>query len=103
MWALAWVQTRSATLSRSIPQTQRVLLMWTRKIIGTAGAFAALVFSASAVPAHSLYEAKDTLASLGYYEVQVERASLPYSFSACKRGVRYHIHVDYYGTLVQVD
>jgi hypothetical protein len=28
---------------------------------------------------------------------------LPYSFHACKRGVRYHIHVNYYGDLAQVD
>jgi hypothetical protein len=28
---------------------------------------------------------------------------LPYSFNACKRGVRYHIHVNWYGDLVQVD
>ena len=52
---------------------------------------------------HSLHEAKHTLYRLGYYDVRVERASLPYSFTACKRGERYHIHVDYYGSLVQVD
>ena len=52
---------------------------------------------------HSLYDAKHTLYGLGYYDVRVERASLPYSFNACKRGVRYHIHVNYYGDLVQVD
>jgi hypothetical protein len=50
-----------------------------------------------------LYEAKDTLYGLGYYDVRVERASLPYSFNACKRGVRFHIHVNWYGDLVQVD
>ena len=52
---------------------------------------------------HSLGEAEQSLYGLGYYDVQVERASLPYSFSACKRGSRYHIHIDDYGTLVQVD
>jgi hypothetical protein len=52
---------------------------------------------------HSLHEAKHSLRDLGYYDIQVERASLPYSFHACKRGVRYHIHVNYYGDLVQVD
>jgi len=52
---------------------------------------------------HSLHEAKRTLHRRGYYDVRVERASLPYSFTACKRGARYHIHVDYYGDLVQVD
>jgi hypothetical protein len=52
---------------------------------------------------HSLHDAKHTLYGLGYYDVRVERASLPYSFNACKRGVRYHVHVNYYGDLVQVD
>ena len=52
---------------------------------------------------HSLHEAKHSLRDLGYDDIQVERASLPYSFHACKRGVRYHIHVNYYGDLAQVD
>jgi hypothetical protein len=52
---------------------------------------------------HSVDEAEDTLYRRGYYDVRLERASLPYSFNACKRGVRYHIHVNYYGDLVQVD
>lgn len=52
---------------------------------------------------HSLPQAEHKLRRLGYYDIDVERASQPYSFRACKRGVRYHIHVDYYGDLVQVD
>jgi hypothetical protein len=52
---------------------------------------------------HSVYEAEETLERRGYYDVRLERASLPYSFNACKRGVRYHIHVNWYGDLVQVD
>src|ERR1700730_4721250 len=51
---------------------------------------------------HSVYEAEETLYRRGYHDVRLERASLPYSFNACKRGTRYHIHVDYYGALVQV-
>lgn len=75
-----------------------------RKIdIGTAVGLATLAFSASAAKAHSLGEAEDTLYGLGYYEVRIERATLPYSFNACKRGVRYHIHINWYGDLVQVD
>jgi hypothetical protein len=50
-----------------------------------------------------VYEAEESLLRRGYYDVRLERASLPYSFNGCKRGVRYHIHVDYYGDLVQVD
>jgi hypothetical protein len=52
---------------------------------------------------HSVYEARQTLYGLGYYDVRVERASVPYSFIACKRGARYHIHVNWYGDLEQVD
>jgi len=52
---------------------------------------------------HSVYEAEETLQRRGYYDVRLERASLPYSFNACKRGIRYHIHVNWYGDLVQVD
>jgi hypothetical protein len=71
--------------------------------IGAAAGLAALALGASAAYAHTLDEATDTLYGLGYYDVRVERASLPYSFNACKRGVRYHIHVNWYGDLVQVD
>ena len=57
--------------------------------IGAAAGLAALALGASAAYAHTLDEATDTLYGLGYYDVRVERASLPYSFNACKRGVRY--------------
>jgi len=52
---------------------------------------------------HSVDEAEDGLHRRGYYDVRLERSSLPYSFNACKRGTRYHVHVNYYGDLVQVD
>jgi len=52
---------------------------------------------------HSVDEAEDSLHRRGYYDVRLERSSLPYSFNACKRGTRYHVHVNYYGDLVQVD
>ena len=52
---------------------------------------------------HSLDEAQDTLSNRGFYDIRVERATVPYSFNACKRGTRYHIHVNYYGQLEQVD
>jgi hypothetical protein len=76
---------------------------WQTKSCVTGGALALLMFSAGSASAHSVREAELTLYRQGYHDVEVERASLPYSFNACKRGVRYHIHVDYYGDLVQVD
>ncbi len=76
--------------------------MW-KTNIGAAVGLATLALGASTAHAHSLYEAKDKLYAIGYYDVRVERASLPYSFNACKHGVRYHIHMNWYGDLVQVD
>lgn len=53
--------------------------------------------------AHSFQSARYKLGRLGYYSIQTERSTPPYSFVACKRGQRYHIHVDYFGDLTQVD
>jgi hypothetical protein len=52
---------------------------------------------------HSVYEAEETLYRRGYYDVRLERATVPYSFNACKRGIRFHVHVGYYGELVEKD
>ncbi len=45
---------------------------------------------------HSVGAARAKLYRHGYHDVQIERATLPYSFTACKRGTRYHVHVNYY-------
>ncbi len=79
------------------------VLNMSKTSIGAAVSLATLALSASAVQAHSLFQAKEKLYNLGYSSVRTERASLPYSFSACKRGARYHIHMNWYGDLVQVD
>ena len=73
------------------------------KLCVVGGALALLTLSVGSASAHSVSEARQTLYEQGYRDVRVERASVPYSFNACKRGVRYHVHVDYYGDLVQVD
>ncbi len=52
---------------------------------------------------HSVYGAERSLHARGYYDIRLERPTLPYSFSPCKRGLRYHLHVDYYGDLVQIN
>lgn len=65
-------------------------------VIGISGASAASLSAfalqgpASTVvhKVHSLRKAEHTLRDLGYYDIQVERSGLPYSFNACKRGVR---------------
>lgn len=78
-------------------------MLWRTKFCAFGGALALLIFGAGSASAHSVSEAIQTLYEHGYRDVRVERANLPYSFNACKRGVRYHVHVDYYGDLVQVD
>jgi hypothetical protein len=70
---------------------------------GIATAFANTQTGSIIERAHSVYEAQHKLQRLGYYDILTQRASEPYSFIACKRGHRFHIHVDYYGDLVQVD
>jgi hypothetical protein len=82
---------------------RRKIMLWQTKSCVAGTALALLMFGAGTASAHSVYEAEQTLYQQGYSDIRVERASLPYSFIACKRGVRYHIHVDYYGDLVQVD
>lgn len=52
---------------------------------------------------HSLEVAEDQLAHHGFYNISVERASLPYSFIACKHGTRFHLHVNYYGGVEEAD
>src|SRR5262245_28249020 len=103
---------------RSDPSARR-LPMW-RKGLCASGAVCVVLVSVSSAwaigarpskPAadavvqlvHSVYEAEETLYRRGYYDVRLERASLPYSFNACKRGVRFHVHVGYYGEIVERD
>src|SRR5262245_33338686 len=78
-------------------------MLWQTKLSVGGCALALLIFGAGSASAHSVSEAIQTLYEHGYRDVRVERASLPYSLNGCKRGVRYHVHVDYYGDLVQVD
>ncbi len=39
----------------------------------------------------------------GFYNIVVERTDLPYSFRACKRDKRYHIHMDENGELEELN
>lgn len=76
--------------------------MKTRFITALTG-LAALAASGSSAFAHSTDQARNALRDRGYYDIVLERASLPYSFNACKGGSRFHIHMDYYGALIDVD
>jgi len=78
-------------------------MLWRTKSYVVGGGLALLIFGAGSASAHSVYEAEQTLYQRGFTDVRLERASLPYSFNACRGGTRYHIHVDYYGNLEEVD
>jgi len=79
------------------------IMMLQTKLGVVGGALAFLIFGVGSASAHSVYEAEQTLYQRGFSDVRLERASLPYSFNACRGGTRYHIHVDYYGNLEEVD
>jgi hypothetical protein len=118
------VQRQTAMLARAVPLELEATgrsTMWRSSVLAASGLAIMLLGAARADAAgvgiakppshagsmlqhvHSVYEAEQTLYRRGSYDVRLERASLPYSFNACKRGIRYHIHVDYYGELVEVD
>jgi len=60
-------------------------MLWRTKFCVVGGSLALLIFGAGTAGAHSVYEAEQTLYQRGYSDIRVERASLPYSFNACRR------------------
>ena len=79
-------------------------MLWRTKSCVVGGSLALLViFGAGSAIAHTVDEAEQTLYQRGFRDIRLERATLPYSFNGCRGGVRYHIHVGYYGELVQLD
>lgn len=77
--------------------------MFDRKTTAAALGGLALVACSANANAHTVDDAYGKLHRHGYYDIRVQRASEPYSFIACKRGQRYHIHINYYGDFEQVD
>ncbi len=51
----------------------------------------------------SVDQAYAKLQSHGFHDIVVERTDVPYSFAACKRGKRYHIHIDERGELEELN
>ncbi len=52
---------------------------------------------------NSVDHAYNKLQSHGFYNIVVERTDIPYSFRACKRGKRYHVHIDENGELEELN
>ncbi len=73
------------------------------KIATFAGAIAAAsIFAASAASAHTPDEIVDILQDHGYSRIDFVDSTPPnYMANACKNGVRYHFHVNYYGNVTE--
>ena len=68
-----------------------------------AGAIAAAtLINSTAASAHSADEVLEILENHGYSRIEFVDATPPnYMANACKNGVRYHFHVNYYGNVTE--
>ena len=73
------------------------------KIATFAGAVAAAtLITATAASAHSASAVQDKLERHGYSRIEFTDARPPnYMANACRDGVRYHFHVNYYGDVTE--
>jgi hypothetical protein len=73
------------------------------KITTFAGAIAAVtLLTATAASAHSADQVEQILENHGYSRIDFVDATPPnYMANACKNGVRYHFHVNYYGEVTE--
>jgi hypothetical protein len=73
------------------------------KVVHLAGAVAAVVLiQVTAANAHSPHDVVHILRDHGYTEIEFVDPSPPnYMANACRDGIRYHFHVDYYGEVTE--
>lgn len=73
------------------------------KVVQLAGALAAVTLtSVTAANAHSPHDVVHILRDHGYTEIEFADPSPPnYMANACKNGIRFHFHVDYYGEVTE--
>lgn len=65
-------------------------------------AAAATLITATAASAHSASAVQDKLERNGYSRIEFTDANPPnYMANACRDGVRYHFHVNYYGQVTE--
>jgi hypothetical protein len=63
----------------------------------TAGCIA--VFAAGPASAHDAGQVHYELQARGYYNIRFLVPEPPFQVNACRDGVRFHLHVDYYGRI----
>ena len=67
---------------------------------GEALIFAALVW-ATPVWAHDIDEVRSELRKQGFDQLDFQRTKPPFKLDACRGGERFHLHVDYYGKIIE--
>jgi hypothetical protein len=71
--------------------------------IGISGAtLIMLAFATSgAAVAHGVGKVRKELTDQGYEDLEFQRTRPPFKLDACKDGTIYHLHVDFYGKIIQ--
>ena len=65
-----------------------------------AAAFAALSLPSNA-NAHEAPQVRYELREQGYSQIQFLVAEAPFQVNACRGGLRYHLHIDWYGHVTE--
>ena len=75
------------------------------KSVMLAGITAAISLLAVApASAHTPHKVRHMLQDRGYYRIQFTDRVLPtFQVNACRRGMRFHLHVNYYGEVTRYD
>ena len=59
------------------------------------------IAASSAVFAHGVGKVRKELTDQGYEDLEFQRTRPPFKLDACKDGTIYHLHVDFYGKIIQ--
>lgn len=62
--------------------------------------FVACTWAASAW-AHDIDEVRDALRQQGFDQLEFQRTKPPFKLDACRGGERFHLHVDFYGKIIE--
>jgi hypothetical protein len=71
------------------------------KALCAAVAIGVVGFAASPANAHDADQVRYELHQRGYYNVRFLVPEPPFQVNACRDGVRFHLHVDYYGRVTE--
>jgi len=62
--------------------------------------FIAFAWATSAL-AHDIGEVRDALTQQGFDQLEFSRTKPPFKLDACRGGERFHLHVDFYGKILE--